>query len=1680
MNQRFAGRFLLLRRLGKGGMGEVFLARDTATGLECALKRLPRETGAGLPSAVRREFEALTRIRHPAVVAVHELGMSPEGIPFCTMEYVPGLPADEAIARDDWSALFYIAARVTHGLEALHAAHVAHGDLKPSNLLVLPGERPGMLPRSVRLVDFGLAALIGGAGEGHVGTAGFAAPEVVKGQAPSPVSDLYGLGATLYAIIARAAPFPGDTRDAVLRNQEAGPPDTAPLDQAGAPAPLKRLILGLMAREPNERPRDAREVRRELETLHPAARRPLSERVDTSSVVGRERELARLESWWAQVPVRPPITVITGAAGTGKSALLSELATRAALAARPVIHLSCGSLSGPGAVAAALMRRLAADAGADPAPVLGAGVQESALDELSERAAQWAHALVVKAQPVVVLLDDAELLDGLSRAWIRRVVARPEHSPLAWVLARRSGVDVPEDEEVLFEAGQARRIELSPLAPDAIERLAAVRLGEVAPQAVIHFLRERCGGHPGLVVDLLRAAARTGAIQEDEAGLRVEEETLRGLVAPESYEAALIQRLENLDSTSRRAIEALAVWGSGLDRERLHALEPETDGDTIGRLLESGLATRTDSGELLLWPPLLADRIVAALPAERRRSLHRAALDTPGLSRLQRFEHLRGAGEARAALEEARAALAEGAVEGLAARAAEPAEREVSDRAAEWHERAGRWAMERGQMAAAMPHFRRALELASNAAERAGWWVDLARAAVRVGALDELRSVVENSAREDLPPGARARIAADDAMGWLTRRERELARSRGTEALALAEAAGEAEAEGTAAQVLAYVALEERDVERAEVFTRRATAAFERAGRPRYTWAMGLNVSLLRAQRKTEEALALLATGIAAARVAGDRAFVGELHFQLGFLQSETGRWEAAIRSYEATAQNALEDSRPINLAISTCGLAILFGLTGHLRIAKRNALEAIRLCRSHRPRVEPSAWRALAQARRFSGHLREAERAARRGARLAESAAREDSTFCSLELANVMSAMGRWSNARAVAAAALVADSATLTVPSALVTVHTGRAALREGDVEIAERHLEAVRGWLREISAPYVGANADLLAAEIAFRRGSVSDGFDIGQRSLDAFGALPAPPERALAALELARLAPLAGDRRMNSWLELATSTFERLGNRRGREQALARWVEVLKHNEGTAQTMTVGGERGLLERVGWLLHSLTDLHELTQRAMSMVVEQLDAERGVLLLQDRETGQLRVMAEQGAVDNATRSEAVRYSRNVVERVTESGGSLLIVDAPSDVRARFDSVRNLGLRSIVCVPLYLGGAVIGVVYMDDSRAHRFGDADRGLLEGFAHLMAVAIEKARGHEEIERMKDRLEGENLTLRREIGSRFQMENLIGGSSEMRRISAMVQAAGRGNSTVLITGENGTGKELVAKVLHHSGSRRNGPFIPVNCGAITETLIESELFGILAGVATNVRARDGRFVQANGGTLFLDEIGDMPLSQQVALLAAIANREVVPVGGHRPIPVDVRIMAATNRNLRKLVEEGRFREDLYFRVAVLEIELPPLRERKADIPALARHFIQQFAAVQEREAPKLSTDFMAVLMQSDWPGNVRELQNYTERVMAMNFGPVLRPDPLPRDLQERPGVPRLARVRGLPATVEEIERRMVTEALQKAGGNQSEAARKLGLTEQSLRYRLRKYGLDPRSNRRVRQN
>ena len=535
---------------------------------------------------------------------------------------------------------------------------------------------------------------------------------------------------------------------------------------------------------------------------------------------------------------------------------------------------------------------------------------------------------------------------------------------------------------------------------------------------------------------------------------------------------------------------------------------------------------------------------------------------------------------------------------------------------------------------------------------------------------------------------------------------------------------------------------------------------------------------------------------------------------------------------------------------------------------------------------------------------------------------------------------------------------------------------------------------------------------------------------------------------------------------------------MGDHRGRAAALVRLVDVLSDRPSAARAPA--RDRGLIDSVAWLLSSLSEPKELAQRAMKMAVDAMDAERGVLLQIDQESDRLIPIAEHGALDPSTRQEALGYSRRVVQRVTESGVGMVLGDAVSDPSLRSESVVNLNLRSIVCVPMHVGGRTIGAVYLDDSRRpEAFSDEDRSLLEGFAQLMAIAIDRSRGHAEVLETNERLVGENLSLRQEVGARYQSGNVLGSSSQMRKVLATVEQAAQVNSTVMITGEMGTGKELIARTLHHTGKRKLRPFVAMNCGAIPENLIASELFGILPNVATDVHARPGRFVEADGGTLFLDEVGEMPLSQQVALLSVLANREVTPVGGGKAIPVDVRVISASNRDLREQVEKGEFRPDLFYRLNVIQIDIPPLRDRKADIPLLAHHFLAQFAEEQGRTAPELSPEFMAALMQSDWKGNVRELQNYIERILAMTPGLTLYPDPPPRDLEERAGTVQLKGRRPLPEMVEELEKRMVREALERANGNQSRAARDLGITEQSIRYRMKKFGLDTvRRNRRAR--
>jgi transcriptional regulator with GAF, ATPase, and Fis domain len=1675
---RFAGRYSLLRRLGHGGMGSVWLALDHTTGSECALKRLEAHLRPGERQSLRREFEVLARLRHPSIVSVYELGFAPDGTPFYTMEVVPGEAADHALASGDWATFHACAGELAHAVEVLHAAGVIHGDVKPSNVLVTRTHGGGGFA-GVRLVDLGLAALLGHDPQRRRGTLGYAAPEVVAGAPLSVASDLFGLGATLYVLALTCASAGHADRPAV-RPPQALTDGALTLEEAAVPEPLARLILRLLASEPHARPSDAREVRRELERLHPAARRSLGERLQTSVLVGRGAELARLERWLAAAPGGPSLLFLLGELGAGRSAILGEFAVRAAITAHPVISIS-GQADGRGALVATLVRRLAVEAGASHEPDsiailerLEQGAAPASLGELEPRVLAWTARLREQDRSALVLFDDADEAAPETQAFFRRLALDPGAEALRWVWCAAGSGSAPSDAERLWtDAGRAERLVLDVLDREGLESLIAARLRRAPPEGLTEAIWERSGGRPGLAVETLLAAASAGAITDGDPGITLDRERLARLPMPAGFGEGRLARLHALGEPAWKSAAALAVHAAPLTASELLELEPEATEAVLSTLAAAGMLVRGPTGRHALTPPGFARVVRRELDPTSLVALHRAALRLPGLTAERRFAHHAGAGAVVPALLEAEQALAEGAGVELALEAARVAEHESAGVAAAWEERAGRMLLDRGRYREAIPHLVRSLERAPDDAARPARWHALSGAYLRTGSHAELSALLERALSEPLDERSRAFLLTNDAMRRWAEGEVAGAAGAAREALALAERSGDGEALSLAALTLGTLDCLQGRVDEAQSLAHSAESAATRSG-----YALGrLRGAGLRAlvaglRRDFATAEQLYRESLREARAIGARLPQNELGTNLAWVLGERGRWAEARETMAESLRIALEEGWPQAAAFGLVHLTLLDTLTGRTTGAVQRARAALRAVRRHERSQEAYAWRALATALRVAGRARESLRAARRALQCAERANQpSELAWCRIGYGIERARQGHWAEAARVwerGSAEAEPDQTTTPILASL----RGRASLRADDPTRAGARLLEAERWLAERGAPYAETCVRQLRAEWCLARGHAAEGAREAAAVLAAFAALPAPYEAATAALEFARVATRAGlaaRAPVPDWLRDAAAGFGRLGDHPQRERALAHAVDWYRRHGGRGAVVT--RDRDLLESVTRLLDSQPELDELCRRAMRLAVDQLDAERGVLVLAFEEQDELRPVVEYGAIDAATRDQALSYSRDVVQRVARSGGSLLLGDAITDVENLSHSMVELGLRSILCVPMFASGKVVGAVYLDDSRrADAFGAAERGLLEGFAHLLGVAIENSRGHEQVRRANEQLVGENLLLRREASARFRLPSFMGQSLAMRQVLAVVERACDITSTVLITGENGTGKELIARMLHFSGARSMKPFVAVNCGAIPPTLLESELFGILADVATGVRARAGRFVEAQGGTLFLDEVGEMPPAQQVALLGVLSNRKVTPVGGGPPIDVDVRVIAATNRDLARLVSQGSFRQDLYYRLNVVPIHLPPLRGRKADIPALARQFAALVAAQQGRPVPELSQRLLAVLMQNDWPGNVRELQNYIERLMALSSDPVLQPEPLPDELRA-PAAPRSnpGRTRPLRDHVAEIEKRRLLEALDRNGGNQSRAARELGLSEQALRYRLRKYAL-----------
>jgi Nif-specific regulatory protein len=489
----------------------------------------------------------------------------------------------------------------------------------------------------------------------------------------------------------------------------------------------------------------------------------------------------------------------------------------------------------------------------------------------------------------------------------------------------------------------------------------------------------------------------------------------------------------------------------------------------------------------------------------------------------------------------------------------------------------------------------------------------------------------------------------------------------------------------------------------------------------------------------------------------------------------------------------------------------------------------------------------------------------------------------------------------------------------------------------------------------------------------------------------------------------------------------------------------------------------------------LNSSLRLRGVLSRLLDIATKQMDADRSSLFLIQDEAMEVRSEIAQKVESYVIE---LPIGKGIAGYVAQTGETINVPDAYKD--SRFDRTTDdrLGYqtRSILCVPMRnQDGKIIGVLEsLNKVSAPSFGAEDEEILQMLADHAAVAIENANQFELLSLHRDRLKEENLELKTALKGRFNYPNIIGASAPMQEAMRTAEKVSQSSATVLLRGESGTGKELFARTIHYHSPQADGPFVPVNCAALPETLLESELFGIEAGTASGVEKRIGKFEQANGGTLFLDEIGDMSLATQAKVLRVIQEREFERVGGRKTIKVDVRIIAATNKDLEQAIKEDHFREDLYYRLSVVTLFVPDLKTRKGDIPDLVDFFVHNFAEANQKRIRGVKPEVVEAFMAYDWPGNVRELENMVERAVVLSQGDVIGLEDLPASVRGAASGssaphPPSADPHDLNLQVEQLERHLIVSALEECGMVVARAATQLGLKESTLRSKLKKYGI-----------
>ncbi len=488
---------------------------------------------------------------------------------------------------------------------------------------------------------------------------------------------------------------------------------------------------------------------------------------------------------------------------------------------------------------------------------------------------------------------------------------------------------------------------------------------------------------------------------------------------------------------------------------------------------------------------------------------------------------------------------------------------------------------------------------------------------------------------------------------------------------------------------------------------------------------------------------------------------------------------------------------------------------------------------------------------------------------------------------------------------------------------------------------------------------------------------------------------------------------------------------------------------------------------LYKIAKVITSEYEIRDQLKKVLDILSSDLGMQRGMISILDISSGEVWLDVVQG-MDVIPGAIIYRPGEGITGKVAQLGRPIAIANLSQEIhfldRTGIRKHLNRSELAFLCVPIKYQNRVVGVISVDKLATEVQNlELELALLTAVSDLLGKSV-----------YFRAIEEENLKLKSILAdSRRPKTNIIGRSKGIQEVLKLIDQVADSNVTVLIHGETGTGKELVAKAIHENSRRSKGPFVRINCAAVPETLLESELFGHEKGAFTGAfTKKKGRFEEANGGTIFLDEVGELPLGAQAKLLRVLQEKEIEPLGSSKTIKVDVRIIAATNKDLQREVEKGNFRADLYYRLNVFNIHIPPLRERATDILLLADHFVSKYSKELNKSVNKISPSAIELLLNYNWPGNVRELENYIERAVLLVEGDTIEPNHLPANLQNQSDKKKTKTFGALKTLVESYEKTLILDALKDAKGSLSKTARLLGTTRRIIQYKVAKYGIDPK--------